>query len=54
MAQSDNHSDPKARQEQQHRQELAANYTTAPSGQNAVIASASQNTDTHPFPPCST
>ena len=54
MAQSDNHPDPKTRQGQQHRQELAPNWSTVPNGQNAGKASAAPNADTHPFPPCST
>ena len=54
MAQSDNHPDPETRKGLQHRQELATNYSTEPSGQNAGKAPAAQNTDTHPFPPCST
>ena len=52
MAQSDNHPDPKTWQGQ-HRQELATNQSTVPSGQNDGKAPAAQNTDTHPFPPCS-
>ena len=54
MVQGDNDPDPKARQGQQHRQELAPNLSTVSSGQNAGKAPAAQNTDTHPFPPCST
>ena len=54
MAQSDNHPDTKTRQGQQHRQELAPNWSTVHSGQDARKASAVQNTDTRPFPPCTT
>ena len=54
MAQSDHHLDHETRQRQQHRSELAPNLSTVPSGQNAGKASAANNTDTHPFPPCST
>ena len=48
MTQSDNHPDPKKWQE------LAPNLSTVPSSQNAGKAPAAQNTDAHPFPPCST
>ena len=54
MAQSDNHPDPKTRKGQKHRQELAPNTHTVPSGQNAGKASAAKNADTHPSTPCST
>ena len=54
MAQSDNHPDPKTRQGQQHRHELAPNLSAVPSGHNVGRASTAQNIDTHPFPPCST
>ena len=54
MAQGDNHLDPKTLNGKQHRQEQAPNYSTVPIGQVAGKASATQNTDTYPFPPCST
>ena len=54
MAQSSNHPEPKNRQGQQHRQELAPNNSTVPSDKNAGKTPAANNTDTHPFPPNST
>ena len=54
MAQGDNHPDPKTRQGQQHRQKLAPSLSTVPSGLNAGKTHVAQNTDTHPFSPCST
>ena len=54
MAQSDNHPDPKTRKGQKHRQELAPHMSNEHSGKNSGKSLAAQNTDTHPFPPCST
>ena len=52
MAQCENHPDPKTRQGQQHRQELAPNWSTVPSGQDAGKPPDAQNTDIQPFPHC--
>ena len=49
MVQNDNHPDPKTRQGQRHRQELAPKLTTVLGGQNAGTVPAAQNTETHPF-----
>ena len=54
MAQSDNHSDPKTRHGQHHRQELATHQSTVPSGLIVVRTPAAKNTDTNPFPTCTT
>ena len=53
MTQCDNHPNPKI-QQGRHRQELAPNQPTVRSDQNAGKPPAAHNTDTHPFPPCST
>ena len=52
MEQCHNHTDPKIRQGQQHRQELAPYLSKVPSVQTAGKAPAAKNTDTHPFSSC--
>ena len=50
MSENDNQPDPKTRQGQRHRQELAPKLSTVLGGQNAGKVPAAQNTETHPFP----
>ena len=53
MEQSDNQPDPNIRQGRQHRQILSTHQSTVAWSQNAGKTPAAQNTNTHPFPPCS-
>ena len=54
MAQSDNHPDPKTQQGNNNGKNWRQISLLCPAAKNAGKAPAAHNTDTYPFPPCST